>query len=183
MATTAGGRKLGRVMPTGRVLAIIVPFIVLLVVGGGTWYLYGALNPPPKQQPIAFPHPVHVETLQLDCQFCHRGAAIGPAATVPAVEQCMFCHKVAVTDRPEVQKLRAAWEKKEPIDWLRVYRMPDTVRFVHEAHIQAGFDCAVCHGNVGQQQVVQHARDLRMGDCVTCHRVNEAPTDCTTCHY
>jgi hypothetical protein len=170
-------------MGTARALGIIIPLLVLVVVGAGGWFVYSALNPPPKPQPVAFPHTVHVQALQLDCQFCHRGAATQAAATVPAVEQCMFCHKVAGHNRPEVQKVLAAWQNREPINWLRVYRVPDHVHFVHEAHINAGFDCSVCHGQVGQMQVVQHARDLRMGDCITCHQQNNAPTDCTTCHY
>jgi len=24
---------------------------------------------------------------------------------------------------------------------------------------------------------------LKMGQCVDCHRKNDAPTDCTTCHF
>lgn len=173
-------------MGTRGTLSLVLAVLVLAVIGGGGQYVYRSLNPPPKQQPIAFPHPVHVEQLQLDCEFCHRGTAIGPAATMPAVEQCMFCHKVAGFAngawKPEIEKLRTAWEKKEPINWLRVYRLPDHAQFVHEPHIRVGLDCATCHGQVGQMQVVQHARDLRMGDCVTCHRENNAPTDCTTCH-
>jgi hypothetical protein len=31
--------------------------------------------------------------------------------------------------------------------------------------------------------VVEQVRDLKMGDCVDCHRENNAPTDCLTCHY
>ena len=36
-------------------------------------------------QPIAFPHTVHVGELGLDCTFCHRNVTKGAAATVPAV--------------------------------------------------------------------------------------------------
>ena len=30
---------------------------------------------------------------------------------------------------------------------------------------------------------VQQVENLKMGDCVSCHKDNGAPTDCTTCHY
>ena len=43
--------------------------------------------------------------------------------------------------------------------------------------------CSICHGDVGSMTKVKQVRSLKMGDCVDCHRKNEAPTDCTTCHY
>jgi hypothetical protein len=61
--------------------------------------------------------------------------------------------------------------------------MPDHVRFTHEPHIQAGVACATCHGDVGTMREVTQTRSLRMGDCVACHRENNAPTDCFKCHY
>jgi len=42
--------------------------------------------------------------------------------------------------------------------------------------------CIQCHGNVPNMAQVQQVRPLKMGDCVSCHRQNNAPTDCTTCH-
>ena len=43
--------------------------------------------------------------------------------------------------------------------------------------------CSVCHGDVGSMAIVEQVRTLKMADCVDCHRDNDAPTDCTTCHY
>jgi hypothetical protein len=78
------------------------------------------------------------------------------------------------------------------IDWVRVHRVPDHVHFVHEAHIrfftaqdgvEASAVCSTCHGDVTATPKIRLNRDLKMGDCVDCHRDNGAPTDCTTCHY
>jgi hypothetical protein len=116
------------------------------------------------------------------------------------VEQCVFCHKTIGTDLPEVTKLLGAWDKKEAVVWERVHRLPDHVRFVHEAHIRfftqpgnllpsgeqatiAANVCSTCHGEVAQMAEVKQVRNLKMGDCVDCHRNYNAPTDCTTCHY
>lgn len=145
------------------------------------------------EQPVGFTHVTHAGTLQLDCTFCHRNVDKGANASVPAVEQCMFCHK-AVTGSPEkapeIAKVREAFESGNPIDWLRVHRVPDHVRFVHSAHVKALAKagepivnvCIQCHGNVPNMAQVQQIRPLKMGDCVSCHRQNNAPTDCTTCH-
>lgn len=43
--------------------------------------------------------------------------------------------------------------------------------------------CMTCHGDVGNMAKVKQIRPLKMSDCVNCHRDNNAPTDCITCHY
>lgn len=143
-------------------------------------------------QPIAFPHTVHVQEVGLDCTFCHREVTKAAAATIPSVGLCMTCHQVVGDDKPEVLKLRATFTAAKPIDWVRVHRLPDHVRFVHEAHIrffsaklnvEPSAVCSTCHGDVGAMVKVKQVRSLKMGDCVDCHRDNSAPTDCLTCHY
>ena len=96
--------------------------------------VYGQSEGP--DQPIAFPHTVHVQQIGLDCTFCHRNVTVGAAATIPAVGLCMTCHKTVGDDKPEVDKLRATFDAARAIDWVRVHRVPDHVQFVHEAHIR-----------------------------------------------
>jgi hypothetical protein len=138
---------------------------------------------PAPVQPVAFDHRVHVEQAGLQCAFCHRDAADGPSAGMPAVQQCMDCHQVVGKGQPEVDKVRLAWQAQRPIDWQAIYKLPDHVQFTHEAHIQAGVSCADCHGNVGEMREVTKKRPLNMQDCVDCHRQNNAPTECAECHY
>ena len=75
--------------------------------------------------------------LGLDCTVCHRNVDKGATASIPPVEQCLFCHaSVQGEELAEGAKLVDAWENKEPVAWERVHRVPDHVRFVHEAHIR-----------------------------------------------
>ena len=177
---------------TPRVMRITIGALVvifgLLIIGGVTWLTQAADGP---EQPIEFMHTVHVEQNDIDCVFCHRNVETGAEATIPAIEQCMMCHKVINGENPKVEnplhiaeiaKLQAHWENQEPIDWVRVHVIPDHVRFVHASHIKAGFECATCHGDVGSMERVKQVRSLNMGDCLACHRENNAPTDCTICH-
>lgn len=152
--------------------------------------VFGAAEGP--TQPIAFPHTTHVQVLGLDCTYCHREVAKESFAGVPPVEQCMFCHRIVGQGLPEIEKLKNYYNTNTPINWIRVHRLPDSVRFVHEAHItyftqkmnvEASQVCSVCHGDVGSMSKVNQVRSLKMGDCVDCHRQNNAPTDCTACHY
>ena len=149
------------------------------------------LNEGPDQ-PIAFPHTVHVQDMGMDCTFCHRNVEKEAAASVPAVELCMSCHKVIGDNIQEVEKLRGFHETGRPIDWVRVHRVPDHAHFVHEAHVKFFSEkeniapaetCVLCHGDVGNMTKVKQVRSLKMGDCIDCHKDNGAPTDCTTCHY
>lgn len=147
-------------------------------------------------EPIAFDHSVHVQQAGVDCVFCHRTATSAGTAGYPDVQQCMFCHSgvsqssvgapgfnmSAQQAQAEIDKVRQAWQQQKPIDWVRIHRVPDHVRFLHEAHIRAGFQCETCHGDVKNMGQVTQVRALNMGDCVTCHRANGAPTECSVCH-
>lgn len=159
-------------------VATLIVLLVLLSVGGLA--IAGQLDGP--EQPVNFPHTTHVTSLGMDCQFCHRGVATSANALIPPVEQCLFCHNIVKTTSPEIQKLTSSYKSNQPIDWKRVHRMPDHVGFEHFVHIQKGFDCSTCHGDVGSMTRVKQVRALGMGDCVNCHRQNGGPTDCAACH-
>jgi hypothetical protein len=135
-------------------------------------------------QPIDFDHSVHTQQAGLDCLFCHRSVVASSVAGVPSIEQCMACHQVVSTDgrQPEIEKVRQAWQKQQPIEWVRVHRMPDHVIFTHEAHVRAGVSCLACHGDVGSMQRVTQVRPLSMADCVNCHTATRAPVECIVCH-
>ena len=176
---------------------LVLGAVVFLV--GKAWFGLPVWAQAPDQ-PIAFPHTIHAGTeegqLGLDCTFCHRNVTVGAAAVIPSVQQCMFCHQqVKGQAEPaisEIAKLRDAAAAGQPIDWVRVHRLPDHVEFVHEAHIRFFTQqesitpsqvCATCHGDVATMAKVKQVRSLKMGDCVNCHRKYSAPTECATCHY
>lgn len=179
-------------IPVGMLLVFVMLVAAALVFRAVSHYSWGveALFRSAPDQPIAFSHITHAQNAAIDCTFCHRNATTGASAGLPAVEQCAFCHApggsaaVGVAkDNAEVQKLVQTYEKGQPIDWVKVHRLPDHVQFVHEAHIRAGFSCSTCHGDVQSMEQMRQVRSLRMGDCVACHRANNAPTDCAVCHY
>lgn len=141
------------------------------------------------KQPIAFSHQIHAGKLQMDCRYCHYGAAKSAFANIPAVSTCMGCHKIAVADRPEVQKLTGFWDRGEPIPWVKVHYLPDHVKFNHKRHVKAGIACQDCHGPVQEMPVVYQYNSLKMGWCVSCHRERlddpkfPASMDCLVCHH
>lgn len=151
------------------------------------------------EQPIRFPHPVHVQTLQMNCLYCHYSAATSPDPGIPAVNTCMGCHTIIGPDRPAVEG-RAAFRSEEiaklqqyasqnlPIPWVRIHKLPEYVRFPHMRHVGAGVTCQTCHGEVQDMQQVHQAATLDMGWCLSCHVGQSNPPfraryDCSVCHY
>ena len=100
------------------------------------------------------------------------------------MQTCMNCHVAVKTESPEIQKLTKYWEDEEPVPWNRVHRIRvrNYVYFTHKQHVQAGVDCAQCHGNMAAMDKVRQVSSLKMGWCVSCHQHNDAPDDCLTCH-
>lgn len=140
-------------------------------------------------QPINFNHQIHAGKLQMNCKYCHYGAERSAWANIPAVSTCMGCHKIAVADRPEIQKLTGYWDRGEQIPWVKVHYLPDHVKFNHKRHVKANIACQTCHGPVQDMAVVYQYSSLKMGWCVSCHRQNladpkfPASMDCLVCHH
>ncbi len=82
----------------------------------------------------------------------------------------MNCHSVVKKDSPKLALVRESWEQGKPIEWRRVHKLPDYVKFSHARHIRAQVDCASCHGEVETMGVVTQVKPLTMGWCLNCHR-------------
>jgi hypothetical protein len=137
----------------------------------GPWGYHGAssIQGYQPEQPIKFPHPVHVQKVGMNCQYCHFAANKSPDPGMPAVGTCMGCHLLVKTTSPEVQKIAKYWADKKPIPWVRIHKVPDYVQFPHMRHVSAGVTCQSCHGQIQKMpQVFQYA-SLNMGWCVNCH--------------
>ncbi len=139
-------------------------------------------------QPIQFSHELHAGINEIECQYCHSGAAKGKSAVIPSANVCMNCHK-AVKEGPkygttEIAKIYEAvgWDpdaleytgEEKPIEWIRIHNLPDHVYFSHAQHVTAGnLECQTCHGPVEEMEKVYQYSTLGMGWCINCHRNTE----------
>jgi len=135
------------------------------------------------EQPVHFPHPQHVQKLGMNCLYCHFSANKSFDPGMPAVSTCMGCHTIVAAQRPEIQKLAGYWNKKQPVPWQRIHKVPEYVHFPHMRHVNAGVTCQTCHGQVQKMNQVFQYASLNMGWCVNCHLERKARYDCSTCHY
>lgn len=114
-------------------------------------------------QPVAFSHRIHRD---LKCVDCHAGAVSQAHAGLPAIAKCAACHR----------------QRTKPVDWVRVYKVPDFVIFSHARHAKANVDCASCHGPVSSRDVLAKEVSTSMEACIACHRARNAAVACNTCH-
>lgn len=126
-------------------------------------------------QPIKFSHMVHAGQNKTDCLYCHSGAETGKSAGIPSASVCLNCHMIVRdgtrSGRFEINKIFTSLDNKKPIEWTRVYNLPDHVFFSHAQHVGAGkLACQTCHGTVEQMDRISQVPDLSMGWCINCHR-------------
>lgn len=147
------------------------------------FYLFPRSNIGPEQ-PIPFSHRVHAGVKDINCRFCHPFVERSEHAGLPTVEKCFFCHKYIIPTHFEILKEKHYLDTKTPVPWVKVFYVPDFVKFWHLPHISwAKLDCTECHGNV---QTMDRLRtvDFQMGFCLDCHKRKNAQIDCwLACHH
>jgi hypothetical protein len=160
-------------------MARYVAFGALTLTVAAAWML--SLPPPAVTQPLAFTHAKHDA---LACAVCHRGVDIAARAAIPQGDLCLKCHATA----PRIAGAEALWDpiaEGQPIDWVRLTRVPDHVMFSHRRHVTlGGLECESCHGDIGRRPVPAPSAPVRldMDACLSCHRRERASEDCAACH-
>ena len=150
-------------------------------------------------QPIPFSHKLHAGQYKIDCLYCHAGVETLRHSPIPSLNVCMNCHLTVKTESQWIKKLMSAYTEGKPVAWEKVHLLPDFVKFSHFHHIQAGKQCQTCHGPVEEMDRISQYQSLSMGWCVNCHRQSpedgkvlkelkgrshqQAPINCSTCHY
>jgi hypothetical protein len=103
-------------------------------------------------------------------------------AGIPSTYKCMGCHSNLSIDSEPITQLIKHSEEAKPIEWARVYDLPDHVWFSHKRHVAKEIECKKCHGAVETLEINTRLITHKMGFCLNCHQEEEAPTDCWTCH-
>jgi len=151
---------------------------IILKTGIDQLYTIGVQQGYQPEQPIAFSHAVHAGQFEIDCNYCHTGVRKSASANIPSANICMNCHGQIVkgtnTGTAEIEKIYAAVENNQPIEWVRIHNLPDLAYFNHAQHVEVGeIECQTCHGEIQEMEVVQQHALLTMGWCIDCHRTTE----------
>jgi hypothetical protein len=142
------------------------------------------------RQPIFFRHDLHAGQYKLQCQYCHYSVNVSNEPGIPSLQTCMGCHLVVggsdAGNSAEIGKLRDAWNKKQPVEWVRIHFLAQLVHCPHQQHIKAlgPNACATCHGDVARMPQVHKVNNINnMGFCISCHIERKVTRDCSACHY
>jgi mono/diheme cytochrome c family protein len=164
-------------------IGIVVAVFTAVIAKEGLDALYniGVQQGYAPKQPIAYSHKVHAGDFKIDCNYCHTGVTKSKNANIPSPNICMNCHnsitKGTTTGTVEIDKIYAAIENDEPIEWVRVHNLPDLAYFNHSQHVAVGkVACQTCHGPIEEMEVVRQYSNLTMGWCINCHRDTELNT-------
>lgn len=141
-----------------------------------------ALQVEAPAQPIPFSHKTHAG-VGAKCAQCHAIRDPGFAAGMPSEALCMSCHAAVKAESAAIQELAAAAAARKPVEWVRVYRVPDYVWFSHRAHATRGaIPCETCHGAVAERDVLAREKPTSMPSCMDCHARSKVSNDCAFCH-
>ncbi len=207
----------GRRTPV-RILALL---LAAAVAGSLAYGLSNARQGYEPRQPILFRHTrmagppvwqtiqkagkaeqVNVGGYDIPCVYCHTMPYKGRHSTVPSTAVCMNCHSSVGLGKEWVLKMKDAFDRGEPIPWVKVHDLPDFVYYDHSAHLLAKNEkgewkipradakgnpiqpCQECHGKVQEMEIVSVQNPFNMQWCLDCHRKPEmkASTDCVACH-
>lgn len=126
-------------------------------------------------QPVKFSHEVHAGQNETDCIYCHSFAHQSKSAGFPPESVCMNCHLLVRNGNRsgmfEIAKVVNNYEEMKPVEWIKVYNLPDHVFFSHAQHVEAGgLSCRECHGPVEETDRIKLNQNMTMGWCIECHR-------------
>lgn len=121
-------------------------------------------------QPIPFSHEHHVGRLGFDCRYCHTSVEESAFAGMPSTEICMNCHSQIWVGSDMLRPVRESYRTGKPIEWPKVYNLPDFTYFDHSVHVAKGVGCVECHGRVDRMPLLWQATPLTMEWCLECHR-------------
>src|SRR5437667_6795661 len=90
------------------------------------------------EQPVPYSHKLHAGTMGMDCTYCHYTVTKAGFAAIPPAEVCMNCHTQVKPKSEKLEPIRKSFETGQPVEWLKIHKLPDYVFFNHQAHVVSG---------------------------------------------
>ena len=161
---------------------------------------------PDQTLPFRFSHRIHIAE-DLDCTDCHDAATTSVRSkdvVLPLEETCFDCHDVndgmaepdesdppaacAVCHPGYIPDFPEGFDAFDETHHSRVapprIEIPEPhLKFNHKVHVDKGFKCQDCHGDMVDVDLATRENALpTMGKCLECHDGQQAPDECRTCH-
>ncbi|NIA13972.1 MAG: hypothetical protein GWP08_07815 [Nitrospiraceae bacterium] len=129
-----------------------------------------------RDRGIQFSHALHAKE-EMDCTDCHDMAPDGLA--MPDHDLCGLCHDIDV-DAMDVKECSQCHTDPEQTVLMREKRLPEEVKFGHEAHLAKEIACQKCHPKPDSPALAK--RGVKRF-CMDCHAQTGAEmNECSVCH-
>lgn len=118
---------------------------------------------------IMFPHQLHVEDMEMECETCHssvRDATDLSTRLLPVKDDCAVCHDVYDT----CEMCHANPDEPRPLS----ESVPTSGQtFSHAFHLQRFDDCTTCHDYILDDIDEAPPDGWEKADCQTCHATHK----------
>lgn len=134
-----------------------------------------ASEPASPPSGIAFDHALHVTDMEMECDTCHAVAWTSKRGTDvlrPEKAICADCHDVEDFDACGTCHV----DGDDPAGYAEIEVKVDL--FSHAAHVEAGYECAACHG---ADPAALRPMPTK-AECRSCHVTASDLQDCGVCH-
>lgn len=117
---------------------------------------------------IVFPHQLHVEEMELDCDQCHEGISSSLSLTtrlLPDKDTCLDCHD---GDTATDECFACHNNTDDPGTYGGLYKRAGPT-FSHLLHLAKESDCLDCHAHISYDDGLAPPSLWRGDDCRACH--------------
>lgn len=150
-------------------LITVIALIMMLLRPWSPYVINGNYSGIAVAQPVRFSHELHSGQLNISCIYCHQTAEYSSYGGIPDTHTCMSCHSGIAVYSELLEPVRQSYATGEPLVWEGVHDLAEHVYFNHSVHVQNGFACETCHGNVEEMPQVWQANNMLMAWCLDCH--------------
>lgn len=127
---------------------------------------------------IIFPHRLHLEEAELECDICHGeigSSAFAKDNNLPAMDNCEDCHDIEDEDNCGLCHKNA----EDPEGFNINKRL---LVFNHARHLEQSVACRTCHLDIFTKEASDAGVMPPMILCMSCHDGVRASRDCRLCH-
>jgi hypothetical protein len=119
---------------------------------------------------IMFPHELHVNDEEIECNECHENVNSSLSIDIrllPTMDGCESCHEdVSEDEDGDCSLCHANADELDTYPALKQRSGPD---FAHQSHLSRTGDCLVCHANLLDDEKEDTPNTWVFSDCKSCH--------------
>ncbi len=129
---------------------------------------------------LKFSHRFHIVEQEASCDDCHKTDADGNR-TAATMDTCQECHDFDVdTPGPDCLLCHTPDSAAKDYEIKKVEKSEGFADLIFSHEVHADFDCNKCHQAISKDEGLDAGPNMDL--CLKCHKSEDGPTDCESCH-